>query len=156
MHWRKACLSSNTSEIIILAIFQSVNCGKPQRVKAKFSMSATAKIQEIQGKMSLFVNSEDFNISYLYWYWLLKTAKFNSGGRDKSAAREECVTMLPGAWTCDQAAKSINMWPCYQEHDHVAMLPGTCSSNHSDYQPSVATHLFLWPSPNKQYPCLPS
>ena len=37
------------------------------------------------------------------------------------------VTMLPGAWSCDHATRSMIMWPCYQERDHVTMLPGAWS-----------------------------
>ena len=53
-------------------------------------------------------------------------------------------------WPC---SSSERMWPCYQEHNHVTMLPaceqasGELTMTQTTYQPLVATQVFLWPSP---------
>ena len=63
--------------------------------------------------MGLFVTSEgseqfSFPI-YSNKYWLLKTVKFNSGGRDKCTAGQEHLTMLLRARAYDYATSSKSL-----------------------------------------------
>jgi len=77
----------------------------------------------------LFFNNV-ISTSYLFWYWLLKPAKFNS---DECAAKQEHVTMLMPAWPCDKATQ-------------LQVRPG----NHTSLSPLVTSplsfmsHLSLW------------
>ena len=154
IHLRSSCLPSFS----LNKAPYSPNCGKPQRVTAKFIMSATAKIRSrvINGSICklrgliTFPIYTDIDFSRLQSSILVAETSLQQGRHVWPCCQEhDHVTMLSGAWPCDHATRSMTMWPCYQEHDHVTRLPRAWSFNHSDYQPLVATHLFLWPSPNK-------
>ena len=126
-HCKQQPPSSSLSQVANL--LQPSDCGEPSIFmwekqssglvllpKSLRSRVVNGSVHKLRGLRTIF-------ISYLFQYCLLKTVKFNSGGRDKCAAWQEHLSMLWAAKACDHATGSKSMWPCYWEHDHVTMLP---------------------------------